>query len=141
VRISAWTLLSKAPASHPICPVFRTKHHILFLRLKTLLLVAIKLKISKKGYTYGNGIVNETSVRAALHLQYFITLVELSIVRIIRHGLHGYPYGYLCKWSKGADIHTDIHAPWPFTLISTRISVRMSVSNHPCYDQFDQGRR
>ena len=40
---------------------------------------------------------------------------------------------------QGADIHTDIIAMWPCTWISTRISVRMSVSNYPCYRQFDQG--
>jgi len=28
--------------------------------------------------------------------------------------------------------------PWPFTLISIRIYVRMSASNYPCYGQFDE---
>ena len=45
-----------------------------------------------------------------------ISLVELYVVRIIRHGHpHGYPYGYLCKRSEGADIHMHILALLPFT--------------------------
>ena len=68
------------------------------------------------------------------------TQAELSVARIIRHGHpHGCPYEYPCKWSEGADIHTDILASWPFTWISSWISMRMSVSNYPCYGQFDQG--
>ena len=65
-------------------------------------------------------------------------MVKLSEARVIRHGHpHWYPFGYSCKWSEVVDIHTDILVLWPFTWISTRISVRMS-SNHPCYGQFDQ---
>jgi len=65
-------------------------------------------------------------------------LVELFVVRIIRLGHpRGYPYGYPCKWWEGADIYTDILALWPFTWISSRISVRISsrisVSDYPCY--------
>jgi len=33
----------------------------------------------------------------------------------------------------------DIRALKPFTWISIRISVRMSVSNYPYYGRFDQG--
>jgi len=58
------------------------------------------------------------------------TLVELSVTRII---WHGHPYGYSCKCSEGVDICTNIRALWQFTWTS----VRMSVSNYPCYRQFD----
>jgi len=67
-------------------------------------------------------------------------LVEPSIIRIIRHGHpHGYPYGYPCKWFQGTDIHTDILALWAVTLISVRISVRISMTNYPYHGQFNQG--
>jgi len=36
------------------------------------------------------------------------------------------------------DIRIDIRILRPLTWISIRISVRMSVSNHLCYGQFDQ---
>ena len=66
-----------------------------------------------------------------------IPLVELSVVRIIRHGYpHGYPYRYPCNGSKGEDIRMDVRALKPFTWIS----MRMSVSNYPYYGRFDQGR-
>jgi len=68
------------------------------------------------------------------------SLVELSVVRIIRHGHpHGYPCGYPCKWREVADIYTDVLALWQFSWISSWISVRMSVSNYPCNGLFDKG--
>jgi len=68
------------------------------------------------------------------------SLIELSVATMNRHGhRHRYSYGYRCKWLVGADIDADILAQLPFTWISTRISVRMSVSNYPCNGQFDQG--
>jgi len=70
------------------------------------------------------------------------TLVELSVARITRHGhSHGYPYRYPSKWLRVTDIRTDVQTLWKVTWISIRISARMSVSNYPCYGQFDQGNK
>ena len=66
-------------------------------------------------------------------------LVELSVARIIWHGHpHGYPCGYPSKWSRSENIRIDICTLCSFTWIFMWISVQMSVSNNPCYGQFNQ---
>jgi len=66
------------------------------------------------------------------------TLAKPSLARVIRHGHpYGYPYGYSCKCSESVNIRTDIRDLLIFAWISIRISVQITVTDYPYYEQFD----